>query len=171
MKKRAHHRGSFNRQYLEALEARALLSVVPVIPAAWTIQGTDGNDVISVVYNADTKKFDLTINGVLTESRAVPQVRRIVINGGKGDDTISVDMGTSTRKVPVTINGGDGNDTLTGGAENDVINGGAGDDTISGGDGNDVLHGNGGNNAMSISSKESESTRYLKSSPNAQESP
>jgi uncharacterized secreted protein with C-terminal beta-propeller domain len=151
---RSRRRGTGLR--LEALEARQLLSAISeLFPRTWMINGTDAADAISVDYNRDTGKFDLTVNGVHTESRRLYTVRKIVINGGAGDDTITVD--TDGWRVPVVLNGGDGNDTLTGGDGHNEINGGAGDDvltggpsgdTLNGGDGNDTLNGGKGNDTL-----------------------
>ena len=65
-----------------------------------TINGTDGNDVLTGSSGSDT------------------------LNGLGGDDVLSVSSGTNT------LNGGDGNDTLNGGRGTDTLNGGDGNDTI-----------------------------------------
>ena len=128
---------------LEPLEPRQLLSMAKLPVAArlatWTINGTDANDVISVAYSAATQKFDLTMNGVLVESRPASKVRQFVINGGKGDDTIT--LNTGGKKIPAIIHGGAGNDTITGGDGENFIYGDAGNDTLIGGGGTNHLNG------------------------------
>jgi uncharacterized secreted protein with C-terminal beta-propeller domain len=134
---------------LEGLEGRQLMSM-SVVSGSWTINGDENkgnlNDVISVTYNAKTRRFDLTMNGAQVQSMPALRIRRIVINGGKGDDRISVDVGS--RRVQVVINGGEGNDTITGSSGNDIIDGGPGDDTIDGGAGNDTIWGGAGNDTI-----------------------
>jgi Ca2+-binding RTX toxin-like protein len=113
-------------------------------PDTVTINGTNGEDVISVTEN----------NGVITISGLATEVNitnagvgdRIVINGLGGDDVIT-SSGLSGG-VQLVANGGDGNDVLIGGPENDVLSGGNGDDVLIGGGGQDVLDGGPGGNVV-----------------------
>ncbi len=142
------------RILLDALEPRTLFSLSINLPLRTrTINGDSDrahpDDTISIAYNSQTKKLDLTINGVLRDSRDPATLRGIIINAGKGDDTVTVNTAYAAGKsVHVTINGGDGNDTLTGGDEADTINGGNGDDILNGGGGNDILSGGSGNDTL-----------------------
>lgn len=100
--------------FFESLEPRQLLSLTPGATPVWNIRGdsnqADLNDTISLLYNAASQQYDLTINGTLVQSRDAAGVRAIVIRGGKGNDTITVDTGG--RRVRTTVDGGRGNNTL-----------------------------------------------------------
>jgi Ca2+-binding RTX toxin-like protein len=98
------------------------------------IQGTKGDDVISVSVNPDDpKKLDVTYNGV-TRTFAASRVKRISVNGKAGNDTVTVDPAVMVR---ADLHGGAGNDSLTGGGGNDHLHGGAGVDQMTGGAGAD----------------------------------
>jgi Ca2+-binding RTX toxin-like protein len=106
------------------------------------INGTNGNDVITVTEN----------NGVVTVSGLATDVTitgfeaandRIVINGLGGDDVIEA---SGLSGMQLIANGGDGDDVLIGSAGNDTLTGGAGDDVLIGGPGQDILDGGPGNN-------------------------
>jgi Ca2+-binding RTX toxin-like protein len=108
------------------------------------INGTNGNDVITVTNN----------NGVVTISGLAAEVTisgfeaandRIVINGLGGDDAI---VASGLTGMLLTENGGDGDDVLVGSPGNDVLNGGAGDDVLIGEGGIDTLDGGSGNNVV-----------------------
>jgi len=109
------------------------------------INGTNGNDVITVTEN----------NGVVTVSGLATDVTitgfeaandRIVINGLGGDDVINASgLGGA---MLFTANGGDGDDVLIGSRGNDVLSGGAGDDILIGNGGLDVLDGGPGANVV-----------------------
>jgi Ca2+-binding RTX toxin-like protein len=113
-------------------------------PDTITINGTNGDDVITIVNN----------NGVVTISGLGADVTisdfraddRIVINGLGGDDVIEASgLGTAMQLV---ADGGDGDDILIGSAGNDILHGGAGDDVLLGNGGQDVLDGGPGNNTV-----------------------
>src|SRR3954468_631384 len=55
------------------------------------IQGTKGDDVITVMVNAtDATKMDVTYNGV-TKTVAMGRVKRIMVNAKAGNDTVTID--------------------------------------------------------------------------------
>ena len=151
---RKNRRANSHTLLVEALESRTLFSLTTFLPVrTWTINGDPDkahpNDTITIAYNAVSKKIDLTLNGVLMQSRDQATIRNIIINGGKGDDTITVNTHLPNGKtIPVTIKGGDGNDTINCGPEADAVDGGNGNDTINGGDGNDNLAGGNGNDTL-----------------------
>jgi Ca2+-binding RTX toxin-like protein len=103
-----------------------------------TVDGQGGDDTISVVA---TGGYATTINGgdgndVITGAGStVP----LTINGGAGNDNLTGGGAADT------IDGGAGNDTITGGGGNDQLTGGAGTDTFvwSPGDGSDNIAGGG----------------------------
>jgi len=109
-----------------------------------TVNGTAGNDTISVVAVGTT----VVVNGLAeqvsllhTDTGSVQDV--LAINAGAGNDTIDA-SGLPAGVVGLTIDGGAGNDTITGSAGNDTLIGGDGNDIVNGGRGNDVaLLGNG----------------------------
>jgi hypothetical protein len=84
------------------------------VPASVTIDGGDGNDLITVA------------SGITTP---------VIVHGGAGNDTLIGGSGNDK------LNGGSGADILLGENGNDVLVGGAGRDIIVGGDGKDALHG------------------------------
>ena len=96
-----------------------------------TIEGTSGNDAISVTRsgslvfarrNAAVRSFDAS------------RVRRLFVVGNAGNDTITIGSGV----VGADLYGGSGNDRLVGGAGDDVLEGGTGADDLSGGGGIDT---------------------------------
>jgi Ca2+-binding RTX toxin-like protein len=107
------------------------------------INGTQGNDVITVVNNNGVIKVsglgaDVIISGFEATDR-------LVINGLGGDDVIEASGLTG---MQLTANGGAGDDVLIGSFGNDVLHGDAGDDVLIGDGGQDVLDGGSGNNIV-----------------------
>ena len=101
-----------------------------------TVNGTGGNDNITVSVNGNTVTVDglpaqVTIDGAEATNDA------LVINGLGGNDTIDASA-LAAGHINLTIDGGDNNDTIIGSAGADVLLGGAGNDTVTGGRGNDV---------------------------------
>jgi Ca2+-binding RTX toxin-like protein len=111
-------------------------------PDTVVINGTNGNDVITIVNNNGV----ITVSGLATTvtiSNAEAANDRIVINGLGGDDVIEASGLTG---MQLTADGGDGADILIGSPGDDTLIGGAGDDVLIGGGGQDVLIGGAGNN-------------------------
>jgi len=100
------------------------------------VNGTAGNDVVSVVGGAASGDLDVIFNGKHTPFAG--PFAAVVMHGQAGNDTLSVDAPLSIRAY---LFGGNGNDSLRGGAGNDVLVGGAGNDSLQGGLGRDLLFG------------------------------
>ncbi|MDP9175007.1 MAG: hypothetical protein M3O30_14265 [Planctomycetota bacterium] len=140
---------------IEQLETRVLLNGAPfqlvhsavadgsavLANGVLTINGTPGNDTISVVSSNGTTTT--TMNGSIIESDPSNQVSQVLISGRAGNDSISV-----SGDLPATLYGGVGNDTLFAGSSGSLLNGGAGDDLLHGGTGNDTLIGGQGNDTL-----------------------
>ncbi len=112
-----------------------------------TINGTAGNDVITVVNNNGV----VTVTG-LSETVTITGFEandQLVINGLGGDDVIQA---SGLSGMQLVANGGDGNDVLIGGHGGNTLNGGNGDDVLIGGTNVDVLDGGPGNNVVIASS-------------------
>jgi Ca2+-binding RTX toxin-like protein len=108
-----------------------------------TINGTAGDDVISVVNNNGV----VTVTGLsetvtITGFEATDQ---LVINGLGGDDVIQA---SGLSGMQLVANGGDGNDVLIGGHGGNTLSGGNGDDILIGGTNVDVLDGGPGSNVV-----------------------
>jgi Ca2+-binding RTX toxin-like protein len=134
------------QQLIQNLEPRRLLSGHghgSVHGQTLRINGTTGNDAISIVLDAANKQAVVTNNGVVANV-ALSTFKKIEISGLAGDDTISSDIAVSTK-----VRGGDGNDKITTGAGKDEVDGGIGNDTISSGAGRDELKGGDGNDSLS----------------------
>ena len=98
-----------------------------------TINGTGGNDTITIAPNAGAVDVTGLAAAVKIEhSEAANDL--LNVNGLDGNDTISGAVGLAAL-IKVGIDGGAGNDT---------INGGDGAESLLGGDGNDAIDGNGG---------------------------
>jgi Ca2+-binding RTX toxin-like protein len=101
-----------------------------------TVDGTSGNDHISVVSNGTS----VLVNGLpaqVTVDGAEANNDALVVAGLDGNDTINASALTPGQ-INLTIDGGAGNDTIVGSAGQDMLIGGAGNDTITGGAGRDV---------------------------------
>lgn len=115
------------------------------------VNGTDGDDEISVSVDPVTGEQTVTVNGV---SYIVPAGQEVVVRGGDGNDTITVPQGGGINFTLIgsggrdNITGGDGNDTLLGMDGDDNVDAGDGDDRVSGGAGQDYLNGQGGNDRI-----------------------
>jgi hypothetical protein len=98
-----------------------------------TINGTGGNDTITITPNAGA--VDVTgLAAAVKIERSEAANDLLNVNGLDGNDTISGAVGLAAL-IKVTIDGGTGDDT---------INGGDGAESLLGGDGNDTIDGNGG---------------------------
>ncbi|MDA1053079.1 MAG: dockerin type I domain-containing protein [Planctomycetota bacterium] len=87
-----------------------------------TVNGNDGNDVISV-------------------GAGVEGVTRLTLNGNAGNDTLDVHYTVFNAAAVVALDGGADNDTLIGGLGNESMDGGGGDDTFTGNGGTDAVGG------------------------------
>jgi Ca2+-binding RTX toxin-like protein len=98
-----------------------------------TVNGTAGNDTISIAPNAGAVDVTGLASAVkIVGSEAANDL--LNVNGLDGNDTISGSVGLAAL-IQLRIDGGAGNDT---------INGGDGAETLTGGDGNDAIDGNRG---------------------------
>lgn len=115
------------------------------------VNGTDGDDDISVTVDPVTGEQTVTVNGVV---HTVPAGQEVVVRGGDGNDTITVPQGGGISFTLIgsggrdDITGGDGDDTILGLDDDDNIDAGAGDDRVSGGAGQDYLNGQGGDDRI-----------------------
>jgi Ca2+-binding RTX toxin-like protein len=135
----------------ERLEARRLLA--SVISGVLTIDGTGGDDVISLTFDSGPNELVVQVNADPEERFANVGITGGLINGAAGNDSITLGAGIAN----TIVNGDDGNDTLIGAAASDTLNGGdgddcidgnAGDDSLTGGAGNDTLQGDDGNDRL-----------------------
>jgi len=103
-----------------------------------TINGTSGNDAISIADNG--ADFNVDLNTVVSGPFAGDT---IIVNGGFGNDIVDLSALTSASGViSVTVSGGGGDDALTGStlADTFLVHGtGEGFDTYNGGDDNDAI--------------------------------
>ncbi|MER2511234.1 MAG: hypothetical protein ABTQ25_02225, partial [Nitrosomonas ureae] len=99
-----------------------------------TINGTGGNDTISVSDNTLPPGFMVNLNGLDSGPFSDDT---LIVNGGAGNDNVDLSALTSASGVTsVTISGGVGNDNLTGSQINNtflVSGSGEGSDTYQGG--------------------------------------
>jgi uncharacterized delta-60 repeat protein len=110
------------------------------------VEGTAGNDTITVSPAKDRSKLAVTLNRVLLDTFPLASVTgQIDVRAGAGADRV-----TFSPKVtkPALIDGGPGNDTVTGGAGNDTLLGESGNDRLVGGAGNNLLVGGDGNDVL-----------------------
>ncbi len=135
------------RPILEALESRQLLSAPALVGGVLTIDGTPGNDTITVRNAKTTNVLRVDLNKkafFFTKS----DVNGISIHGKAGNDYIAIMQTDGGLNIPATIFGDQGNDTITGGAGNDQLLGGEGNDVIFGGGGADLINGGAGNDKI-----------------------
>ena len=131
------------RPLLESLENRELLTagiLAYVQNSNLIVEGTTGNDYISVTQNAGRLSVygaQIAVGNSKVDSIDAGGIAKVYINGYVGNDALIA----SSLSKDVIVNGGDGNDAIYGGAGNDILFGGAGDDLIYGGAGNDRILG------------------------------
>jgi len=149
-------------RYAETLEPRRLFAVVTPtgIPGFYYVQGTDGDDTISIAINQPAGTFTL-------DGATYGGVQHVNVRAGLGNDSVTVSS-TGVGFIAASIHGEGGNDSLTlngngavfGEDGNDTISlrnsfrgeayGGTGDDYVSvagntieaqleGNDGNDIM--------------------------------
>jgi Ca2+-binding RTX toxin-like protein len=131
---------------LDSLEPRRLLASTLDGTGLLTVEGTSGNDDISVAVSNNI--LTVSLNGATdgTFDLTAAPVNGIQISGLEGDDSISM------AGVPInaTLSGGDGDDTLVGGNGNDFLSGNDGNDTFFSDDGNpDTIDGGDGIDTVS----------------------
>ena len=130
---------------LETLEGRRLLTAA-LVDGVLTVNGTAGNDVLTLAQTADGKVKVVTgeKKKAVTQTFDAALVTKVVIAAGRGNDRVTA----ATLKMPMSVNAGDGNDRVEAGMAADVVLGGAGNDTLLGAAGNDTLNGEAGNDAL-----------------------
>jgi len=154
--------------YFEPLEARALLSVSPVLDAQQpaplagetvalnhaqtrglpvitraklTLQGTKKNDIVAL--DIKKNKIYFTLNGV-TKTYSASGLSVVTVYLGNGNDAFTA--GDAAPRL--VIDAGAGNDVVVGGKRNDTLLGGKGIDSLIGGRGNDSIDGGAGQDTM-----------------------
>jgi Ca2+-binding RTX toxin-like protein len=121
-----------------------------------TVNALGGDDTVTVGDLAGVPPTALTINGgdgndLITANGANIGRVRLLLSGENGNDTILGSNGNDTilgGNGNDAVNGGAGNDSLLGQAGNDTLAGGLGNDTLSGGEGLDFLTGNEGDDLL-----------------------
>jgi Ca2+-binding RTX toxin-like protein len=127
------------RAVVDALEPRRLLAATLDASGLLAIDGTAGNDDVSVAVSAGV--LTVSLNGQTDGTFTSSQVSSIEVSGGAGNDSISL-AGVG---IAATLSGGDGNDTLVGGSASDFLSGNDGNDAFFSNDGQaDVLDGGAG---------------------------
>ena len=152
-------------QGIENLEYRRMMDTTLTASGILRIEGTSGNDSVSVSWVGKTAstsghaEIQVVENGTTTDFSST-QVRRISFAGLAGNDLITL----GHVAVPSYLNGGDGDDslsasqgdvsdTLIGGDGDDYLFGGAGNDTLDGGNGGDVMMGGAGDDFIQVKSE------------------
>jgi Ca2+-binding RTX toxin-like protein len=113
----------------------------PFVPAALVngdliVNGTYGDDTITINPNSDVSKLDVTINGQLAGTFSLNDITgHIEARGFTGTDKITLAAGIT---ADAQLFGGSGNDILMGGSGHDTLDGGQGNDQLAGGKGNDT---------------------------------
>ncbi|WP_395673844.1 beta strand repeat-containing protein [Inquilinus sp.] len=122
-----------------------------------TVDGTNGNDVVTVVASADV----VAVNGLsasVSILHADAALDRLTIQAQAGDDVINA-TALPAGRIGLTVLGGLGADVVFGGAGADIVRGGDGNDTAllgagddlfgwSPGDDNDVIEGQAGTDTL-----------------------
>jgi Ca2+-binding RTX toxin-like protein len=143
---------------IDALESRRLLSATLEATRTLVINGTPGNDILSVDLDLGPQKEErlrVTENGVVTGTFTKADVTDMLIFCGDGDDHVRIGSGGfknsfASVDTPTQVDGGNGNDQIEGGAGNDSLSGGGGDDFITGYAGDDFVDGGDGNDTIVV---------------------
>ncbi len=142
--KRSHSKAVFpnhrsTKRSFESLECRIAMAVTP---APLSVQGTTGNDSISITaYQGSFYDVLVNLNGV--QSGPFKPLGPISINALAGNDTVSISPDISLDSI---IDGGAGADHLTGGSGNDEF-------LVRDGE-EDIIEGGLGNNSAATDSKD-----------------
>ena len=136
---------------LEQLEIRRFLNSASVSSShVLTINGTTGNDTITINQLSNGKVSISGISTQYTPGSGSGQFNQIFVNCGNGNDLVQIN--NNVTYTSSTISGSNGNDTLTGGKGNDSIDGDNDNDTLDGGGGGaDLLRGDSGEDLANYS--------------------
>jgi hypothetical protein len=115
-----------------------------------TVQGTSGDDVISV--RRSGAKIVVSCGDNSFSCRAAG-ITNIQIAAGAGNDRVTIGAGVTFAGIQGedgndTLVGTDGDNSMVGGRGNDVLIGGSGNNYLLGGDGDDSIYGGAGNDAL-----------------------
>src|SRR3984885_14456933 len=131
---------------IEDLEQRRLLSGSAAIDGNGILQidGTSGDDQITLTVDNIAQQLDVDINMTITQfDLSAPLFTAINITADDGNDVVSLDsainFSTSIDGGVDPIPGDDGDDIIHGEAGNDTIDGGAGSDQMFGDDNKDTV--------------------------------
>jgi phospholipase C len=103
---------------------------------ALIVQGTEGNDNISISEDGGNIEVMIKSKGVNYDHFFAQAISRLEIYGQGGNDKITVDPAVT---IPAFIFAGDGNNTIKAGSGPSVVVGGEGDNTLTGGSGLGIL--------------------------------
>jgi Ca2+-binding RTX toxin-like protein len=134
----------FGGNLFEPLENRLLLAA-SVVNGVMKLNGTDGNDTISVRRYGDDGSLFIDVNGDTGIFSSGNHITRIEIHGLAGNDSLNARVDIAFR---VFIYGDDGHDRLEGGNHADHLFGGKGNDNLFGESGRDILHGGSGDDSL-----------------------
>jgi phospholipase C len=109
------------------------------------VQGTEGNDKISITQDQGQVRVQITAKGVNYDHFFSQALSRIEVYGQGGNDKITVAKDVT---VPAYVFASDGNDTVQGGGGQTVIVGGSGDNVLTGGGGASILIGGSGHEQL-----------------------
>jgi Ca2+-binding RTX toxin-like protein len=139
---------------LEPMEPRRLLSAAINGHGVLYIQGTSGDDTITVfLKKGDPSKIVARVNNTFSEFDRSDVTRSIGLIGGAGNDRMAAWDDNGAIGLRVSMFGGNGRDIMHGHSgvdvmmgenDRDVMFGEAGDDSLMGGNNDDVLHGGDG---------------------------
>jgi Ca2+-binding RTX toxin-like protein len=110
-----------------------------------TVEGTNGEDVVTVVGGAN----GVSVLGLHTQVNitGAEPTDQLVFNTLDGDDVVTAN-GLPANTIGLSVDGGNGDDVLIGSPGKDTLHGGAGNDTLFGNGGGDVLDGGPGSNTV-----------------------
>lgn len=136
---------------LESLESRRLFAATAgsasMMADTLLVTGTNGNDRITVAFNADHTGVVASINGRDTLF-PLGVIRSIRVDALNGNDLVMMNEARGIIGCMAWLEGGNGIDVLVGGSGPDVLIGGAGSDLLVGNDGDDGLTGESGDDAL-----------------------
>jgi Ca2+-binding RTX toxin-like protein len=135
------HRNSSFRPTLESLEHRQLMAAYISTGGNLVIQGTAGNDPVTVrnVTVNGVQKYEVNLNGQRTRFNVSDVTGRLSFYGYGGHDSFRNEL--TQYVLRSYAEGGTGNDTLVGASNTDSLWGGIGNDSLYGNGGPDFLYG------------------------------